>query len=331
MDFIKYNSIENSYNTKFLSKIAEYGYNNLLWVVTNKIHGANFAFHCDGKEVRCASKSQMLDENSRFYSFQRVLDKYRDRVLKVWDFMNFAYGSETITLFGEIFGGSYDHPDVPRVPNTSKVQKGVFYTPDNDFYLFDVYSDGRVMSQSVLPNIVSTMGCPWAKPLFTGTLEECLAYPNDFEDPTHKFYGLPAIENNITEGVVIKPIAALFFGDSRVFVKNKNEKWTEKSREKKRVKDSNLTPEALEQVEIIGQYVTDQRVANVLSHIGQVEDKDFGKFIGEFTRDVLSDYFKENQDAYDILEESDQKSVRASCSRICSNFLRPKFKEIVYK
>lgn len=32
-----------------------------------------------------------------------------------------------ITIYGELFGGTYPHPDVPRDPNVSiHVQKGIF-------------------------------------------------------------------------------------------------------------------------------------------------------------------------------------------------------------
>lgn len=329
--FVKYNSIENSYNTKFVNKIIEHGYDKELWVVTNKVHGANFAFYITENDIVCASKNEILTEESNFYNFQYVRDRYIHRLRNVFHMVREGYDPNVseVSVHGEIFGGSYPHPDVVKLPHASRIQKGIHYTPDNDFYMFDVKIDGVLIDYIALQYLSGVLGCPSADHLATGTLQECLEYPNDFQDPTYKYYGLPAIEDNITEGTVIKPVKPLYIGDHRVILKNKNEKWSEKSRVKKTPKAENLSEEVIHQLEILSQYITEQRLDNVLSHIGGVEDKDFGRLIGEFTKDVLDDYIKES-DRFDKLEVSDQKIIKNKCARMCSGFLRPKFRQIVY-
>lgn len=37
------------------------------WVVTEKVHGANFCFLCDGTTTTCAKRTQVLDENDEFF------------------------------------------------------------------------------------------------------------------------------------------------------------------------------------------------------------------------------------------------------------------------
>lgn len=331
MEFIKYNSIKNSYDTKFIRKIIENGYDREKWVVTNKIHGANFSFLVNDLGVKCASRENVLNDDSDFYGFQVVRDKYIDNIKILYAIVKSIYDdTASMSVHGEIFGGRYPHPDVQKNPNASKIQKGVYYTPNNDFYLFDIKIDGRFISFNTVFEISGIIGCPVATPLATGSLQECLEYPNDFEDPTYKYYDLPAIENNITEGIVIRPIITRFIGDHRVILKNKNDKWSEKSREKKVALVESVSDEAKSQIEVLSQYVTEQRLDNVLSHIGGVEDKEFGKLIGAYSKDVWDDYFGENEGDFLKLETQDQKIVKNKCGRMCAGFLRPKFRQIVY-
>ena len=69
----------------------------------------------------------------------------------------------------------------------------------------------------------------YAKPLFSGSFKDALEYQNDFQTTIPGILGLPEIEDNIAEGVVIKPENAMFFHDgSRLILKNKNAKiWRE--------------------------------------------------------------------------------------------------------
>lgn len=55
-------------------------------------------------------------------------------------------------------------------------------------------------------------------------------------------------------------------------------------------------------------YVTENRLTNVVSHIGEVHvPKDFGKIMGLFSKDVLEDFLKEHGGDYACLEKSEQK------------------------
>lgn len=336
--FVKYSSITNSYDEKFISKIIYLGYDKLEWVVTNKIHGANFQFITDGLTVWCASKNGLLGEGDNFFNYQRVLEKYRERVLEVFGVISrtSSVPVSEISLHGELFGGTYNHPDVARVPGASKIQKGINYTPDNDFYLFDVKIDGVLCDYDFAMGLSHYFGCPYANELKRGTLQECLEYPNDFQDPTHKFYGLPTIEDNITEGTVIRPVKPLFIGApddehfKRIILKNKNEKWTEKAHAPKKVVGvTDLSDEVQAQISHLNEFITENRLDNVISHFGEVQDKEFGKFIGEFSQDVWEDYINEYGSGYDKLEDAEQKLISKWNARLCAGFLRPKFKQIV--
>ena len=70
-----------------------------------------------------------------------------------------------------------------------------------------------------------------AKTLFSGTMDDCLKYPNLFESTIPALLGLPEIKPNICEGVVIRTSTYQFFMEDddliRLIIKNKNSKWEE--------------------------------------------------------------------------------------------------------
>jgi Rnl2 family RNA ligase len=336
--FVKYSSITNSYDTKFINKIIQFGYDKLEWVVTCKIHGANFTFYTDGYTIRCASKNGFLGEGDKFFNYQKVLEKYHQRIIDVYRLVSRISKVPVleIAVHGELFGGIYNHPDVPRVSGASKIQKGICYCPGNDFYLFDIKVDGKLCDYDFVTGISGVLGCPYAQELKRGTLQECLDYPNDFQDPTHKFYGLPTIDDNITEGVVIRPVDPLFIGApedehfKRIILKNKNERFSEKAHAPKKIVGiTDLSENVQAQIDHLNEFITENRLDNVISHFGEVQDKDFGKFIGEFSKDVWEEYFDEHRVEYAFLEDVEQKIVSKWSARLCANFLRPKFRQIV--
>ena len=77
----------------------------------------------------------------------------------------------------------------------------------------------------------------YAKTLFRGTLAECLKHPNGFQSKIAEWLGLPAIEDNICEGIVIRPVTPMYLRNgSRVLIKSKNERFAERKSVKKRNK-----------------------------------------------------------------------------------------------
>lgn len=63
-----YPEIENHYNKDVLKLVENYQTDEI-WVATEKIHGTNFAFVCDGVEVICAKRTSLLKDKDSFYNF----------------------------------------------------------------------------------------------------------------------------------------------------------------------------------------------------------------------------------------------------------------------
>lgn len=139
MSFKKYNSIKLP-KKNILSRIDEFY--NLDWVATEKIHGANFQFVCDGVNITCCCRNMVLGQNDNFYNYQKLKKEYEKCVFEIWSMLKKKNSQiNTIRIYGELFGGSYPHKDVPKVKNAKQVQNGVYYSPENKFYCFDIYTD----------------------------------------------------------------------------------------------------------------------------------------------------------------------------------------------
>lgn len=335
--FKKYNSIENSFNDEFMQHVIEQMPADLRYVVQEKVHGANTSFLCDGSTIEFAKRTSIIVANEKFYDHTELLDRYKQRVMHLFGTVKQRYPEvKSISLFGEMFGGRYPHPDVEAVPDTILIQKGVFYSPRHDFYAFDLYLNlgddtGHFLPVAEANALFEAEGFFYAKTLFEGTLDECLNYPNAFESNISQWLGLPPIADNICEGVVIRPVTPMYLRNgSRVLIKNKNERFAEKKSVKKRNKmfeEPVPYSEALKQlVDEAESYVTENRMANVLSHIGQVSmPKDFGKVMGMYSKDALADFMKEHGYAYTALDKCEQKSFNRELNKLSVSLVKQYF------
>lgn len=341
LDFKKYSSIENSFCREFMEKVVAEMPQDLEYVVQEKVHGTNTCFLCDGKDVKFAKRTSVLAEDEQFYNYPELVERYKDKVIKLFECVKSKY-SETmqISIFGEMFGGLYPHDGVKAKRNVSQIQKGVCYTPEHEFYGFDIYlfaeENSRFLSVDEVNELFENEGFFYAKTLFRGTLAECLKYPNAFQSKISEWLGLPAIENNICEGVVIRPVVPMYLRNgSRVLIKNKNERFAEKKSKKKRNKifaEPIPYSEKLKALITEGEaYVTENRLINVVSHIGEVHfPNDFGKVMGLFSKDVLNDFLKEYGGSYSALDKCEQKSLNKELNKFCTALVKQVYMSQAY-
>ena len=329
--FRKYPSIDQSYNKRTIKEIGKFGFDIGDWVVTNKVHGANFSIWCDGENIVCGKRKSFISDDDNFYGYKEVVKDYKDRIINITRKSQDLLNDDIVMVFYcEFFGGTYPHPEVKAFPHATKVQKGVFYCPHNDLYFFDIVMGSRFLSHDAVEKICKENNFIYAKPLFRGSFEECLNFDPVFEDPVYKFYGLPKIEDNVSEGVVLKPVIPAFFPNgSRCILKNKNPKFIEKTRKKKKVKEE-LPQHIKDRIESVSQYVTENRLRNVLSHGLEIGQKDFGKIMKAFVLDIIEEYEKENGSIHLGLEDKKEaKIISKALNKMCSDLIRPHFINIV--
>ena len=302
MIFKKFSSLENSYRQNLIDKVQYEGKDGGLWMATEKLHGGNFSFWCDGTEIRTASRSQFVD--GTFYNCQAVINRYSQGILD-WCQQK---GVSDFVAYGELFGGN--------------IQKEVQYG-EKDFAAFDVVIDGVVQDKQTARRIAKECGLNFAPVLFTGSFKECLEMSNTFKSTlTPEGYE----GENISEGLVIEPVEPAWFENgSRVYFKNKTESFSEKNRQPKEKQVFELSEEESALMNELLNYNTEQRVSNVISKIGQITSKDFGKILGLTVQDMLEDFAKDTERDAKVEAEDNWKQFHKLLSAEVGKVVRKLF------
>jgi Rnl2 family RNA ligase len=318
ISFKKYNSIENVFDKEFVDRIKLEGYGDAQFVVQEKVHGANFCFITDGATITAGKRTGFVEAGESFYGHEELLVRYEERIIKLFTLVKEKYpDSLTVTIFGEMFGGKYPHPGIKNDSRISCIQKGVYYCPNHEFYAFDLYvstdDSARFLVVDDANALFEDAGFLYAKTLFRGTIDECLQYSNEFPSYISGWLGLPPVDDNICEGIVIRPAEPIYFHNGvRVLLKSKNSRFAEKKSVRKRIKAPLIAPsyseKLTEMLYVSEEYITENRLNNVVSKIGTVSmPKDTGKLIGLFSKDILDDFLKEHSTSYHALEKEEQK------------------------
>ncbi len=335
MKFQRYGSIENITRQKSLDYIVMQGLSGGEFVVQEKCHGSNFSIWYKDGEIKFAKRSQFIGEGDNFYGYEALKGELTDAIIAIVKDLN----AKEVVIYGELFGGSYPHPDVERNNKAVSVQKGVYYSPNNEFYAFDLVVNGEYQCVDHCDVQFTNNMMVHATTLFRGTLTECLEFENEYETTVPSQFGLPSIESNICEGNVIKPVRPLFLANgSRVILKNKNSKFTEKEHKPKTLKDTPEQlrakyPDSFEALEYFNQYVTENRLRNVISKEGEITQKGFGKLVGLFCKDVREEGFKEISDMevspIPALDTASEKIFNKQLGGYCSTMIRENFVNIL--
>ncbi|NML70633.1 hypothetical protein HHL23_12570 [Chryseobacterium sp. RP-3-3] len=333
MIFKTYNSIENAYQARVIEQIRLQGFWDEIFILQEKVHGANFSFFTDGKEIKIGKRTAFIEKDEKFYNAHHILERYRKNVIDLFQKVKTIHPElETVVIYGELFGGGYKHQEVEPVKDAIKVQKGIQYAPHNEFYGFDIKLNGiTYLDTDRVNQIFEETGFFYAKILFQGSLEEALKFPNVFDSKIPGWLSLPEIENNTCEGTIVKTLKTKYFGNgARVILKNKNEKWIEKSKmvrkEYKHVqKPADFSENAQHIWEEIQKYATVNRLNNVVSKVGEFEPKIVGKIIGLFAQDILEDFGKDFPDAFTSVEKDEQKKINKKLNTLVVDFIKEEF------
>lgn len=335
MEFKKYSSIENSYREPYIEKVRNslnfQGCPDMQFSVSEKVDGCNTSIITDGCDILFGKRSSTLTESDNFYGFQDfVKNNLKDKAIGIINDIRKTHGYEVIRqiqIFGEFFGGDYNG----YKSTVTKIQKGIQYCPDHEFYAFDILvstSEKNIyLGVDECNQLFEKHGFFYNKELFRGTLDECLAYDPVFISTIGERLGYPRLENNFAEGVVIKPLLDLRFANGeRIIIKNKNPKFAEfeKSDKKGKIQDE-VSGTCANLIAEIGGYITEARLGNVISHIGELDmPKQMGLLIKEYSLDVIDDFVKDHPD-YNGLNSNEQKIVNKTVTKLAADLIKRKF------
>ncbi len=335
--FHKYNSIENHYSKKMLTKIREVLHlsnsENVLWEATEKVHGAHLAITImrDPENnskilLKAARRNGWLEWGESFYNFQTILERDRQKFETLYNNLISNYNIDQIIIHGEIFGGSY--PGI-KDDKALRVQKGISYTPHNEFYAFDIHNGKFYFNPELAQKFFEDSKILCAKPLFSGTLDEVLQFNNTFESTLPKILGFPSPgEDNLAEGLVLKPRRTLYFATgSRIILKSKTAKFSEiqKSTPKKITSIAPIETEDYTKVlEALREYLTENRFDAVKSkHPCDIRGP---KLLGALVQDALKDFQLSHEDPelpklFSQMPKKKKRRMMDQISKDCMQFI----------
>lgn len=319
LEFTKFPSLENTYRQKEIDKIQSMMIKDK-WVVTEKVHGANFSFWVtkddDGViNIKCAKRSGWIEEDEKFFNYRPVLEKYKDSLEGLCKHLNTTHGYKEVVVYGELFGGN--------------IQSGMCYPEDQDFIAFDLKCDGVARTKTPSFYVLNGFNIPTTPIIgFFDTLEEALEVNESFDSLLMREGFNGDDKHKEAEGVVIEPNTPVYEPNgSRVYLKKKTKRFLEKSG-KPTIKHKQVTTLSPVVEEVLGRstpYICENRFNAVVSKIGEVTIKDIGKVMGLMTQDIIVDMEKDLDIVLDhILENKpDKQSYMKNLQKHVQDFIKP--------
>lgn len=295
MNFRKFDSIENTYIKSNVSKIVFNGLDSGQWIVTEKLHGANFAIYIkNGKVVNFGSRNQFVDGS--FYDselLQRELQEGIDEsFIKSLEYSRMACrrlynksididpDNHEIIIYGELVG--------------SRVQKEIYYCDDLMFYMFDMVVNGKAIDKEVA-RVIYYQSHEWAvcaPRLLSGSFDDCIKYGNTFNSL------IAGKADNEAEGIIIEPVTPLYYNNGkRICLKNKTKRFSEKNDGVVDVTFKELTEKDNSTLNELRKYINVNRL-NAVKSKGHPERA----LMYMMVKDIVEDYNKDNPYIYSDMD-----------------------------
>ena len=211
----------------------------------------------------------------------------------------------------------------------------LFYTPDYDFYIFDLYvygldkttgkERGFFIPYDEMVTILDNGGFSlYAKELFRGSLQDCLNFESRFTSNIPiKYYNLPPLSTpNICEGVVIKPVKEMYTSpkNDRFIIKKKNEEFNEMVKKPSKLRPRKSVPKPVFEDSSVSEpvfcaimnYLNETRLESAISKTGDIlnaTSKKRNQCFALMVQDALADYKKEHLDEWEAVKKGDQKLI----------------------
>ncbi|KAG5480779.1 hypothetical protein CUR178_05914 [Leishmania enriettii] len=227
--FERYSEIENAHSRR-LEALKNSGLFHDEWIATEKVHGANFGIYSTehGKTIQYAKRSGIMPPHEHFFGYHILIPELARYARQGRELLAEQLGASpsTVIINGELFGGKYDHPSVPKRRQSvmvagrpraiTAVQNNAFpqYSPDLHFYAFDIKyrmteeESYRTMTYDQALTIFEKIpGLLYAKAIIRGPLSKVAAF-----DVEHFVTTIPPLvgmgdyplKGNWSEGLVVK-------------------------------------------------------------------------------------------------------------------------------
>jgi Rnl2 family RNA ligase len=294
------------------------------YVAMEKIHGTNFSFISDGKDVKTCRRSAVLQSGEGFHSHQIFLETYRDKILKLFQLLlENGFKVSKIQLYGELYGSYY-----PGCKTTnSKVQSGIYYSNKLEFAAYDLKIDSGFVDWIDFESFMKQCEIPVVPVLAIGTFEEIFGLNPEFESVVYQMHGMKKIDFNFAEGFVAKPLTEILNEKGERFIwKCKNRKFSEilKSGKKNTMKANASSFEEIELAITLQTYVNMNRYNNVRTKA--LNDESVDTIIDMLIEDAWKDFFDDHKETLQT-DSATGKKLMDILRRLANKFVRPIYKK----
>ncbi|STC92477.1 RNA ligase family protein [Chryseobacterium carnipullorum] len=298
----------------------------LKWVVTEKVHGANFSFIYEKGNLKFAKRKEYLKWTDDFFGFQIIVNKLEDDLLRLFETLSNEILGKKYIVYGELFGGKYPHPEVEPVKDLHAIQTGVYYTPAIEFCAFDiaVETDGSdskyYLDYETSLAYFKQFEIFHAQPLLIGKFNEAMNFNIRINSAIPKEFKLPELKDNLIEGVVIKPFNLIDKNSlfSRPIIKLKNPEFDEEEKFHEAEKwsfipnISSKTEDLSFIVDELRNYITQNRLKSAISKIGKPDRSNplrIAEIKTEFSEDVITDFNENNNNLLNDLSPDEKEWI----------------------
>lgn len=284
-------------------------------MASEKIHGSNFSIFYNGETACYGRRTDFLTKeipvpcenpgeyfNESFYDARNLVARFHNKLPDIYKNIK-EYDPKMIkfSIYGEYFGGNWPVEDANYIKGGPKsVQKGVYYTPNHEFFAFDicVVAEDKNYWVDVLdiPKLLKDY-IPHVPVYTKGTFDEVFNMDIVIDSTIPELLGLPKQNKNIIEGMVIRPNKNLKLPtDARVIIKKKNAEFLEKVAEpnpKKKgdKKEKAVDPKIAPLLEELLKYLNFNRIDSVVSKFPDLKDRN--KLKDLVSKDIITDAEKD--------------------------------------
>ncbi|MCP4134207.1 MAG: RNA ligase [bacterium] len=322
-DFRKWNLTEKDYRQ----------FNKTDWVVTEKIHGANFCVHSNGKKIEFAKRKELLSGNEDFFGYGTLKKTLLPKIENLFPILKEKNNTiAQISVYGELFGGEYPHPGVRPNSTVQAVQTGIYYSPNIEFSIFDIAcihdsGEKNYLDFNIFEQICIEFELFYSRALYTGSYEKALAYETGFRSTIPALLGFPEIGgfDNKAEGIVIKPYNNFYIktqkGLMRPVLKIKIPQFSEDKRFQQAQKwtSSAAEPQKSNHADInINEHffktnvlplITKERLNSAISKTGRLTSKNKNKILKELTQDIQETLNDNLNNGYSSLKPAEKEQI----------------------
>ena len=291
MPFLKYPSIENTYQTKHINKHLEYHpqCKEVDYVIQVKYDGSNIQFVFEPfKSMRIAKRSCLISDNDNFNGIHDILPKYQYLIDYLQEYCNAK--NVNVNLFGEIYGKG--------------IQNRINYGDGKYLSFFDISINDEILRYKD-----AREEFPYITEVFWVPIVGIVHYQDIFEVEVPEGH----------EGIVFKPYE---YHDGRpLILKKKAKEFEEKMKPKKRKESKPEDPEVTEWKEKFLPFINKNRVLSVFSKEGEIDDPNQ---IGDYIKSVMEDAIEDFNKEYDTsnIDRNKLKQVYKAANREIVSILK---------